>query len=129
MMLGTGGGKPCCISISKHPISWTGCPAYGVLGMEAQSAFGCCGFLVELMHDVALLGNGYGVVDAPVKHQAGREEEHHAAEYQRHDHPDLGLGRIGWCGVELALQEHGSHHEGRQNKPGVAQRKGLNPEI
>src|SRR5699024_2013800 len=78
--------------------------------------------------DVTLLDNGYGVVHAPVQYQTGREEEHHAAKHQWHDHHDACLHGVGWRRVQLDLQEHGGHHEGRQDESGIAHGELLNPE-
>src|SRR5262245_59588342 len=51
------------------------------------------GRLVAIEHalDLPLLGDGEDVVDQPVQHQAGREEEEKDAEHERHDlhHPRL----------------------------------------
>ena len=45
--------------------------------------------------DVPLLGNGQEVVDYPVQNQAGREEEEHDGENQRHNFHHF---RLHWVG-------------------------------
>src|SRR5690606_38988026 len=96
--------------------------------MDKTLALGCFGFLVEFMHDVALLRDRYRIVHAPVQHQPRGEEEHHSPKHQRHDHHDACLHRIGRRRVELDLQEHRTHHDGRQDEPAVGCCKVCNPE-
>src|SRR5688572_5120555 len=64
------------------------------------------GRLVALEHalDLPLLEDRKDVVDEPVQHQPGGEEEEEDAEYVRHELHNLRLHRVGRHRVHLGLQ-------------------------
>lgn len=69
--------------------------------------------------DDPLLGDGEQVVGKPVQHQAGREEEEHEAEDQRHDPHHFGLHGVRRYGVERYLQQGAERHQYGQHEQGV----------
>src|SRR5512145_848120 len=69
--------------------------AIAAIVSRVRSSLGM-GRLVAIEHalDLPLLGDGKDVVDQPVQHQSGREEEKEDAEHERHDLHHLGLHRV-----------------------------------
>src|SRR2546421_10968030 len=76
------------------------------------------GRLVAIEHalDLPLLEDRKDVVDQPVEHQPGREEEKEDAEHKRHEFHYLRLHRIGRRGVHARLEHHGSCHQDWQDE-------------
>src|SRR5688572_6490623 len=73
-----------------------------------------CGFALQHARDAPLLRDREYVVDEPVEHQPGREEEEENAENDRHDLHNLCLDRVGRFGIEEGLYPHGRGHEDRE---------------
>src|SRR2546423_12800875 len=88
------------------------------------------GRLVAIEHalNLPLLEDREDVVDQPVKHQTGGEEEKKDAEDEGHELHHLCLHRIGRHGVYARLQHHGAGHQNRQNVIGIERREVMDPQ-
>src|SRR5712691_7188605 len=81
--------------------------AIAAMVSRSISSFGM-GRLVAIEHALylPLLEDGKDVVDQPIEHEAGGEEEEKDAEHEWHELHHLGLHRIGRHGIHPGLQHH-----------------------
>ena len=77
--------------------------------------------------DDPLLCNRQDVVGNPIQHQAGREEEEHHTEDERHEPHQLGLHGIWRRRVQGRLQQGGQCHDHRQDEVRIGCRQIMNP--